>query len=111
MNGGVLSGSDGRLSDAPNGMRADGVNEQFGFNLRTWNTVQEVVCASESERERQRFSIIFFYHPRFEQIFSVCRRNYFLVGVCVGVILILVTFHRAFYLDVLKMTVILTRFR
>lgn len=33
---GVLSGSDGLLSDASNG-RADGMNEQFGFNLcRCW---------------------------------------------------------------------------
>lgn len=32
----VLSVTDG-LTDARNG-RADGVNEQFGFNLRRWNS-------------------------------------------------------------------------
>lgn len=107
MNG-VLSGSDGPLSDAPNG-RADGVNEQFGFNLRIrWNTRGGGPFA---RRVREVLYNFFFISPRFEQIFSVYRRNYFLVGVCVGVILILVTFLRAFYLDVLKMTVILTRFR
>lgn len=49
MRGDVLSVTDG-LTDARNG-RADGVNEQFGFNLRRWNTGIRLLDAPVSARK------------------------------------------------------------
>lgn len=101
---------------------AGGIQEEFcSFFLTTFiRGTAAAFLMSLTTLERHSFSI-WISRPRFCIIFllSEIQSKYFLFteeitflsGVCVGVILILVTFLRVFYLDVLKMTVILTRFR
>lgn len=74
-----FSVSDG-LSDARNG-RADGVNEQFGFNLRRWNTGILLLVAPEIRffnvlKNPYRFKIFVFLRVEYFHLIFLFRFSY-----------------------------------